>query len=260
MEEKYLRQIIMPEIGEKGQKKLKNAKILVIGAGGLGCPALLYLNAAGIGTLGIADADTVSEVNLHRQILHSPADVHKNKAESASETLKILNPDTEIKIYPFYIDAENITEIIREYDFIIDAVDNFETKFLINDACVIEKKPFCHAGVIRFNAQAISYVPEQGPCMRCVFEDVPDYKKVPSCVQAGVLGPVCGIMGCIQATEAIKYITGAGKLLTGAMYCIDALTMKSRIVHFPNGSYICRVCSKSADIKDVRQNAGNYIR
>ncbi len=260
MNERYIRQTVMPEIGEEGQEKLKNAKILVIGAGGLGCPALLYLNGTGVGTLGIADADIVSLPNLHRQVLHLNSDVGKNKAVSAAQTLQKLNPETKLNVYPFLVTAKNIGELIDEYDFIIDAVDNFETKFLINDACVLAEKPFCHAGVIRFNAQAMTYVPKRGPCMRCVFEDVPNRESVPTCVQVGVLGAACGMIGCVQAAEAIKYVTGAGTLLTGSMYTVDVLTMKSRLVRFPNSSDICRVCGKDADIKDVQSNAENYFR
>ena len=242
--ERYSRQIIMPEIGESGQKKLSESKVLVIGAGGLGCPALQYLAGAGVGTLGIADADTVSISNLPRQILHTYENIGKNKALSAKEALVRINGDIKINIYPYFVTDENIKEIISDYDFIIDAVDNFETKFLINDACVEAKKPFCHAGVIRANGQVMTYVPGQGPCMRCIFGEVPEPGTVPKCDTEGVIGAACGVTGCVQALEAVKYITGAGKLLTGAMFIFDALTLKTRIATFPNKNKDCPVCSK----------------
>ena len=257
--ERYARQMIMPEIGEDGQQKLSESKVLVIGAGGLGCPALLYLAGAGVGTLGIADADEVSVSNLHRQILHTPENEGKNKALSAKEALLKINNDIKINIYPYFITPQNINEIISEYDFIIDASDNFETKFLINDACVIGKKPFCHAGVIRFNGQVTTYVPDAGPCVRCIFGEIPEAGSVPKCAQAGVIGAACGVIGSIQALEPIKYITGAGKLRTGSMLVFDALTLTCRIAKFPNRSKSCRVCGTSADITDVRANASEYL-
>lgn len=257
--EKYARQIIMPEIGEAGQEKLLNSSVLVIGAGGLGCPALQYLTGAGVGNIGIVDADIVSVTNLHRQILHPYENVGKNKAESAKEALERINPDVRIKTYPYRFTPDNAAEIISGYDFIIDAVDNFETKFLINDACVIAKKPFCHAGVILFNGQVMTYVPERGACMRCVFEEVPKKGSVPTCVQEGVMGAACGVIGCLEALEAIKHLTGAGDLLTGSMFTFDGLTMKARKVNFPKCSPTCRVCSSKADIKNVKDNAAAYI-
>ena len=256
--ERYARQMIMPEIGEDGQKKLSDSKVLVIGAGGLGCPALLYLAGAGVGTLGIADADEVSITNLHRQILHTSENAGKNKALSAKEALLKINGDIKINIYPYFITPQNISEIISEYDFIIDASDNFETKFLINDACVIAKKPFCHAGVIRFNGQVMTYVPDKGPCMRCIFGEIPEAGSVPKCAEAGVIGAACGVIGSVQALEAIKYITGAGKLLAGSMFIFDSLTLKCRVVQFPHRSEDCRVCGPHADITDVRENSKEY--
>lgn len=256
---RYERQILLPEIGIEGQEKLLAASVLVIGAGGLGSPVLQYLAAAGVGRIGIADADTVSESNLHRQILHPMKNIGKNKAESAAERLKELNPNVKRTLYPEYITPDNISEIIKDYDFIIDAVDNFESKFLINDACVLEKKPFCHAGVIQFHGQVMTYVPGQGPCYRCIFEDIPEKESIPTSAQVGVMGPVCGIIGCTQALEAIKYITGSGKLLTGAMWIYDALNLTSRIAKFSKCSSKCRVCGPKADILDVRTNAKDYL-
>lgn len=257
--ERYERQMILPEIGVRGQQRLRDSRVLVVGAGGLGCPALQYLAGAGVGTIGIIDADNVSVTNLHRQILHPMKNVGKNKAESAAEMLRLLNDTIEIKTYPVYLTPDNINEIIRDYDFVIDAVDNFETKFLINDACVIAKKTFCHAGVIQFHGQVMTYVPEKGPCCRCVFEEIPEKGTVETCAQAGVIGAAAGVIGCIQAAEAIKYITGSGKLLTGEMLIIDTLIMSVRKAKFSKPSPTCRVCGQNADIKDVYENKKEYV-
>ena len=257
-EERYARQIVMPETGIEGQKKLASSSVLVIGAGGLGSPVLLYLAGAGVGTLGIADADEVSVTNLPRQILHTEENIGKNKALSAKEALLRINSDINIKTYPYFVTPGNISGIIKDYDFIIDAVDNFETKFLINDACVLACKPFCYAGVIRFNGQVMTYVPGRGPCLRCVFSEIPESSSIPKCAQAGVMGAACGLTGCVQALEAVKYITGAGKLLTGAMFVFDALKLQVRIAAFPNSTKSCRVCGPNADIKDVRKNTLEY--
>lgn len=256
--ERYGRQILLPEVGLEGQHKLEHARVLVIGAGGLGSPAALYLAGAGIGTLGIADADQVSLSNLHRQILHTTASVGKNKADSARDSLYRLNDSVQIITYPYPVTPGNIGEMIRGYDFVIDAVDNFETKFLINDACVIAGKPFCHGGVLRFQGQVMTYVPGKGPCYRCVFEEIPEPGSVPVCSQVGVIGPAVGVIGCIQALEAIKYILSAGELLTGKMYIFDGLRMKTRIAEFPRPSETCRVCGPKKNILDVLENHGEY--
>ena len=246
--ERYERQIILPEVGLDGQKKLKEAKVLLIGAGGLGSPAALYLAAAGVGTIGIADADEVSLSNLNRQILHTTDGVGMNKAQSAKEHLKERNEHVNIITYPYWVTPDNISALIEDYDFILDCADNFETKFLINDACVIAKKPFCHAGVIRFEGQVLTYVPGKGPCYRCIFEEVPEPGSIPHCSQIGVMGAAAGVLGCVQALEAIKYILSAGELLTGKMFIFDGLTMKSRIAKFPSPSEDCRVCGPNRDI------------
>lgn len=258
MKMRYERQIILPEVGIDGQEKLMNARILIIGAGGLGSPTALYLAGAGIGTIGIADADTVSLTNLHRQILHTTAGIGQNKAESAKENLMELNDSVQVITYPYRITPENIDEIISDYDFIIDGVDNFETKFLINDACVIQKKPFCHAGVLRFQGQVMTYVPGKGPCYRCIFEEIPERGSIPNCSQAGIIGAAAGVIGCMQALEAIKYILSIGELLTGKMYIFDGLTMKSRIAKFPCASGTCRVCGPKKEIFDVKLNHEEY--
>ena len=257
--ERYTRQMLLPEVGEAGQKKLKKASVLIVGAGGLGSPAALYLAGAGIGKIGIADADEVDLTNLHRQILHQTKNVGKNKAESAKEGLYQLNDEVQVVTYPYRLTPDNISGIISEYDFILDAVDNFETKFLINDACVIAKKPFCHAGILKFQGQAMTYVPGQGPCYRCIFEEIPKPGTVPTCKEVGVISMTAGILGCIQAMEALKYILGAGNLLVGKMFLFDGLTMESRIAKFPKRSSACRVCGPRSNILDVYDNRDEYL-
>ena len=179
--ERYSRHIILKEVGAKGQKKLLNAKVLIIGAGGLGAPAAMYLAAAGVGTIGIADADEVDLSNLQRQIIHATKDVGKAKVLSAKETMEEMNPDVKVNTYRTFVTSENIMELIKDYDFVIDGTDNFPAKFLINDACVMARKPFSHAGIIRFQGQLMTYVPGQGPCYRCVFKNPPPKDAVPTC-------------------------------------------------------------------------------
>ena len=245
--ERYSRHIILKEIGVKGQKKLLNAKVLIIGAGGLGAPAALYLAAAGVGTIGIADADVVDLSNLQRQVIHATADIGKPKVESAKESMLAINPDITVNTYQEFIYSGNIAEIIADYDFILDGTDNFPAKFLINDACVLAGKPFCHAGIIRFSGQLMTYVPGQGPCYRCVFKNPPPRDAVPTCKQAGVIGAMAGVIGCLQAMEAVKYITGAGELLTGRLLTYDALKMSFRTVKVPRDCN-CAVCSEHRTI------------
>lgn len=257
---RYDRQMILPEVGTDGQKKLKNASVLIVGAGGLGSPAALYLAAAGVGRIGIADADRVNISNLHRQIIHSNNTVGANKAESAGAGMRRINDSITVETYPYFITAENISSIIETYDFVIDAADNFETKFLINDACVLAKKPFCHAGILRFEGQVMTYVPGNYPCYRCIFEDIPDAGSIPNCGQAGIMGALAGIVGCIQALEALKYILDIGELLVGKMLIIDGLVMKFRIAVFRRKSPSCRVCGDKKDIFDVKANASEYER
>ena len=247
--ERYSRHIILKEVGVSGQKKLLGAKVLVIGAGGLGAPAAMYLAAAGVGTLGLVDFDKVDLSNLQRQIIHSTKDVGKPKVQSGRETIAEMNPDVETVTYQQWITAANILDIIhdRDYDFIIDGTDNFPAKFLINDACVMAKKPFSHAGIIRFQGQTMTYIPGQGPCYRCVFKNPPPADAVPTCKQAGVLGVMGGVIGTIQATEALKYILGLGNLLNGYLLTYDALKMdfrKVKLAHDEN----CPICGKHPTI------------
>ncbi len=249
--ERYSRHIILKEVGVKGQKKLLNGKVLIIGAGGLGSPAAMYLAAAGVGTIGIADADEVDLSNLQRQIIHATEDLGKAKVKSAKETMERINPDVKVHTYRKFIKADNIREIIRDYDFIIDGTDNFPAKFLINDACVLEKKPFSHAGIIRFKGQLMTYVPGQGPCYRCVFQSPPPKDAVPTCKQAGIIGAMAGVIGSLQALEAVKYLLGVGDLLTGKLLTYDALTMEFRTVKLPKHVPNCGVCGDHPTITEL---------
>ncbi|MBQ9206044.1 MAG: molybdopterin-synthase adenylyltransferase MoeB [Treponema sp.] len=246
--ERYSRHIILNEVGVKGQKKLLNAKVLIIGAGGLGAPAAMYLAAAGVGTIGIVDADVVDLSNLQRQIIHATADVGKPKVKSAEETMKAMNPDVEVKTYQLFVNSTNIRELIRDYDFIIDGTDNFPAKFLINDACVMEKKPFSHAGIIRFKGQLMTYIPGQGPCYRCVFKDPPPKDAVPTCKQAGVIGAMGGVIGSLQAMEAVKYIVGVGENLVGKLLTYDALKNNFHTVKLPPANGKCPICGENPTI------------
>ena len=246
--DRYSRHILLKEVGVRGQKKLLEAKVLVIGAGGLGSPALMYLAAAGIGTIGIADADNVDITNLQRQIIHSTEDIGKPKADSAKDTINTLNPDVKVITYHEYISSENILRIIKDYDFIIDGTDNFAAKFLINDACVLAEKPFSHAGILRFQGQLMTYIPHKGPCYRCVFTEPPEKGAVPSCKEAGVIGAMAGVIGSLQAMEAIKYILGTGDLLTGTLLTYNALTMEFRKVPLPKDNTDCAVCGNNPTI------------
>lgn len=241
--ERYSRHIVLKEVGIEGQKKLLNSKVLIIGAGGLGSSAAMYLTAAGVGTIGIADADKVDLSNLQRQIIHSNKDIEKYKVQSARETMEAMNPDVKINTYNKFVTSENIMDLISDYDFIIDATDNFATKFLINDFCVMAKKPFSHGGIMRFQGQLMTYVPGKGPCYRCIFRNPPPENSVPTGKQAGIIGAVSGIIGSLQAMEAIKYIIGIGELLTGYLLIYDALKMDFRKVRLPSHTEDCPVCS-----------------
>lgn len=249
--ERYSRHIILKEIGVKGQKKLLNAKVLIIGAGGLGAPAALYLAAAGVGTIGIADADVVDLSNLQRQVIHTTEDIGKKKVESAAETMRQINPDITVKTYYEFVTSDNILELIKDYDFILDGTDNFPAKFLINDACVMAKKPLSHAGIIRFKGQLTTIIPGQSPCYRCIFKDLPPKDAIPSCKEAGVIGAMGGVIGSLQALEAVKYITGVGDLLTGYLLTYDALTMNFHKIKLPPRGKGCAVCSDQPTMTEL---------
>jgi len=247
---RYSRHIILPEVGGVGQKKLNNAKVLVIGAGGLGCPTIIYLAAAGVGKIGIVDMDFVDLSNLQRQILHTTKDIGKLKTKSAKEKINALNPEVEVVQHNEKITSENALDIIKDYDVIIDGCDNFPTRYLVNDACVFENKPLIHGAIFRFEGQATTIIPNDGPCYRCLFPKPPPPGMVPSCQEAGVLGVLPGIIGLVQATEAVKYILNIGKLLKGRLLLYDALNMEFREVKIqkdPN----CPVCGKNPTIKEL---------
>ncbi len=249
--ERYSRHIILKEIGAKGQKKLLNAKVLIIGAGGLGAPAALYLAAAGVGTIGIVDADVVDLSNLQRQVIHSTNDIGKLKVESAAETMRAINPDVTVNTYHEFVSSYNIMDLIKDYDFILDGTDNFPAKFLINDACVMAKKPLSHAGIIRFKGQLTTILPGEGPCYRCIFKNPPPKDAVPTCKQAGVIGAMGGVIGSLQAMEAVKYITGVGDLLVGYLLTYDALKMEFHKIKLPQRGKGCAVCSDTPTITEL---------
>ena len=248
--ERYSRHIILKDIGVEGQIRIMNGKVLIIGAGGLGSPAALYLAAAGVGTIGIVDSDKVELSNLQRQIIHFTKDINTSKVTSAAEKIQALNPDVSINTYHEFVRAENIRQIIQGYDFVIDGTDNFAAKFLINDACVMEDIPFSHGGILQFNGQTMTIIPKKSACYRCVFESPPPIDAVPTCAQAGVLGAVAGILGTIQTAEALKFLSGSGTLLTNAMLFFDAMTMDfSKLTLQKNEE--CALCGKQPTIHEL---------
>jgi molybdopterin/thiamine biosynthesis adenylyltransferase/rhodanese-related sulfurtransferase len=225
---RYSRHLIMPEVGMEGQQKLKAARVLCIGAGGLGSPLALYLAAAGVGTLGIVDFDVVDFTNLQRQIIHSTADVGRKKLDSAAEKLQAINPFVNVKKFETRLSSENALELFREFDIVADGTDNFPTRYLVNDACVLTGKPNVYGSIFRFEGQASVFATEEGPCYRCLYPEPPPPGLVPSCAEGGVLGILPGLVGVMQATEVIKLILGAGEPLIGRLLLIDALGMKFR--------------------------------
>ncbi|MGO8817815.1 MAG: molybdopterin-synthase adenylyltransferase MoeB [Terriglobia bacterium] len=225
---RYSRHLIMPEVGMEGQLKLKQAKVLCIGAGGLGSPLSLYLGAAGVGKLGLVDFDVVDFTNLQRQVIHGTSDVGRTKLQSARDTLAEINPNVEIETFETRLSSDNALDIFRQYDVVADGTDNFPTRYLVNDACVLLGKPNVYASIFRFEGQASIFYAEQGPCYRCLYPEPPPPGLVPSCAEGGVLGVLPGIMGCIQAMETIKLILGRGDSLVGRLLLFDALGMKFR--------------------------------
>ncbi|GAB4340743.1 MAG: molybdopterin-synthase adenylyltransferase MoeB [Desulfobulbaceae bacterium] len=248
--ERYSRHILLQDVGIEGQERLLDARVLVVGAGGLGSPVSLYLAAAGVGTIGVVDNDCVEVSNLQRQIAHFTKDVGIAKVESAAEKMRAINPDVEVITHREYLCAANIRDIIREYDFVVDGADNFPTKFLVNDACVMEDIPFSHGGILRFDGQTMTVLPGKSACYRCVFRTPPPPDAVPTCSQAGVLGAVAGMLGTIQATETLKFITGAGELLTDSLLSFNAKTMEFRKVTFARQAG-CPVCGDEPTIEEL---------
>jgi molybdopterin/thiamine biosynthesis adenylyltransferase len=225
---RYSRHLLVPEVGEAGQQKLLAAKVLLVGAGGLGSPAGLYLAAAGVGTLGVLDSDVVDLSNLQRQVLHTTQSVGRPKTESAEATLRALNPDVRVVRHDQRLEAANVMEVIAPYDVIVDGCDNFSTKYLVNDAAVLTGKTNVYGSIFRFDGQASTFVPKAGPCYRCLYPEPTPSELAPSCDEAGVLGVLPGVIGIIQATEAIKSILGKGELLSGRLLTYDALAMTFR--------------------------------
>lgn len=248
--ERYSRHILLKNVGVEGQAKLFGARVFIIGAGGLGSPVALYLAAAGVGTIGIADADCVDVSNLQRQVIHHTADVGRPKVESAAAKMRAINPDIEVLVHREFVRAANIRQLIHGYDFVIDGTDNFAAKFLINDACVMEGIPFSHGGILRFEGQTMTIRPHQSACYRCVFKTPPPKGAVPTCSEAGILGAVAGMLGTIQATEALKFVIGTGHLLTDSLLTFDAAEMdfcKIRLKRNAN----CPVCGEHPTITEL---------
>lgn len=239
---RYSRHLIIPDVGMSGQRRLMNAKVLCVGAGGLGSPALMYLAAAGVGTLGIVEFDTVDESNLQRQIIHGQSDIGKSKGESAKASIAEINPNVNVILHETRLDVDNVMEIFAQYDLIVDGTDNFATRYLVNDAAVLLKKPYVWGSIYRFDGQASVFWAEHGPCYRCLYPEPPPPGMVPSCAEGGVLGVLCASIGSIQTTEAIKLIMGIGDSLIGKLMVYDALEMEYRKVNIrkdPN----CPICS-----------------
>jgi len=247
---RYSRHLLIPEVGEVGQLKLLDARVLLLGAGGLGSPAALYLAAAGVGTLGIVDADTVDASNLQRQILHNTSRLGQYKTASARETINALNPDVKVVEHRTRLSAENVLDLIRDYDVIVDGADNFPTRYALNDASVILNKPIVHGSIFRFEGQTTVFKPYDGPCYRCLFPEPPPAELAPSCAEAGVLGVLPGIIGSLQAIEAIKLILGIGDPLIGRLLLYDALETSFRELKLRRDPD-CPVCGANATIKTV---------
>jgi len=247
---RYSRHLIIPDVAMAGQKRLKNARVLCIGAGGLGSPALMYLAAAGVGTLGMVDFDVVDESNLQRQIIHGQSDIGRSKAESARDSVLEINPLVTVNLHEDRLDSSNVMEIFADYDLIVDGTDNFATRYLVNDACVLLHKPYVWGSIYRFDGQASVFWADHGPCYRCLYPEPPPPGMVPSCAEGGVLGVLCGSVGSIQVTEAIKLLTGIGEPLLGSLMVYDALEMEYRKIKVrkdPN----CAVCGENPTVTEL---------
>src|SRR4051794_9506713 len=247
---RYSRHLIIPDVATAGQKRLKNAKLLVVGAGGLGSPALMYLAAAGVGTLGVIDFDVVDESNLQRQVIHGQADIGRSKAESARDSVREINPYVEVVLHEERLDSSNAFRIFEPYDLIVDGTDNFATRYLVNDACVLLGKPYVWGSIYRFEGQASVFWAEQGPCYRCLYPEPPPPGLVPSCAEGGVLGVLPGTIGTIQATETIKLLLGIGEPLIGRLLLYDALKMRTRELKLHKDPD-CPVCGENPTVTEL---------
>jgi len=249
--ERYSRHIILPEVGGKGQEKLLAGKVLLVGAGGLGSPAGLYLAAAGVGTIGVIDADVVDLTNLQRQVIHFTADLGRPKVESAAAKMRAINPDVDVRTYQTRLTAANAADILGDYDFVIDGTDNFPSKFLVADACHFAGRPYSHAGILRFDGQIMTVVPGQTTCYRCIFNTPPPAGAVPSCSQAGVLGVLAGVIGTLQAAEAAKFLLQEGDLLTDGLLVYNALKASFRKVPLKRNPD-CPLCGSNPAITELK--------
>lgn len=257
--QRYSRHIILPEVGGKGQKKILNAKVFVVGAGGLGCPVGYYLAAAGVGTIGMIDNDTVELSNLQRQIAHNTKRLGVHKVDSAKETFESLNPDVKVVGIKDRISKDNILDLIKDYDIVVDGSDNFPTRYLVNDACVMLKKPLVSGAILRFEGQVTTILPGEGHCYRCLFEEMPPAGLVPSCQEAGVLGAITGVIGALQATEVLKVILGKGDVLKNTLLIYDALKVNFRRVKVPKNND-CAVCGTNPSITELQDYDAGYCR
>lgn len=248
---RFNRHIILPQVGLEGQEKLKQARVLCVGTGGLGSPIALYLSAAGVGTMGLVDFDVVDDSNLQRQIAHSTADIGRPKIESARDTLLGINPYLNVELHGDGITRANVREIVAQYDIVVDGTDNFPTRYLVNDACVLEGKPLVYASIFQFEGQATIFNHKQGPCYRCLYPEPPPPGLVPSCAEGGVLGVLPGVIGVLQATEAVKIILDAGKSLSGRLLLYDAMDMRFREVKLRKDPS-CPACGEHPTIGDVQ--------
>ena len=247
---RYSRHILLPEVGGKGQKKIAQSRILIVGAGGLGSPAALYLAAAGVGTIGLIDSDAVDLSNLQRQVIHHTTDIGRPKVQSAKEKIQALNPDVKVVLYEDRLLARNALELIRGYDVVLDGVDNFPAKFLINDACFFAKKPLVHGGILRFDGRVTTIIPGTSACYRCIFNAPPPPGLVASCQEAGVIGVLAGIIGTIQATEALKLILGIGQPLTDRLLDFDARKTAFREIRTKRNPR-CPLCGEHPTITEL---------
>ncbi len=257
--QRYSRHIILPEVGGKGQKKILNAKVFIVGAGGLGCPVGYYLAAAGVGTIGMIDNDTVELSNLQRQIAHNTKRLGVHKVDSAKETFESLNPDVKVVGIKDRISKDNILDLIKDYDIVVDGSDNFPTRYLVNDACVMLKKPLVSGAILRFEGQVTTILPGEGHCYRCLFEEMPPAGLVPSCQEAGVLGAITGVVGALQATEVLKMILGKGDVLKNTLLIYDALKVNFRRVKVPKNND-CAVCGTNPSITELQDYDAGYCR
>lgn len=247
---RYSRHLILPELGVVGQQRLKSARVLIVGAGGLGSPVGMYLAAAGIGTIGLVDFDSVDESNLHRQILYRDADIGRPKLEAAIERLQAINPHTQFVPHSMRIDRTNALELVGQYDIVVDGTDNFPSRYLINDACVLAGKPNVYGSIFRFEGQVSLFFGAEGPCYRCLFTEPPPPELVPSCAEGGVLGVLPGIIGCLQANETIKFIAGIGNTMLGRLLLFDALRMRFHQVELTKNP-TCPICSANPSITEL---------